>query len=70
MKNNLCARKPLIYHAEEPLALYRYDSPPAAGQKRNLDREDKPMEDSRGNKKNKPKVEIHDLLKKHFTNVI
>ena len=28
------------------------------------------MEDSRGNKKAKPKVEIHDLLKKHFTNVI
>ena len=28
------------------------------------------MEDSRVNKKSKPKVEIHDLLKKQFTNVI
>ena len=28
------------------------------------------MEDSRGNKKAKTKVEIHDLLRKHFTNGI
>ena len=28
------------------------------------------MEDSRGNKKAKPKVEINDLLRKHFTNGI
>ena len=28
------------------------------------------MEDSRGNKKAKPKVEIYDLLRKHFTNDI
>ena len=45
-------------------------SPPAAGQKRKFDREDKPMQDICGNKKAKPKVEIHDLLKKHFTNGI
>ena len=25
------------------------------------------MKDSRSNKKSKPKVEIHDLLKKHYT---
>ena len=28
------------------------------------------MEDSCGNKKANPKVEIHDLLRKHFTNGI
>ena len=28
------------------------------------------MEDRRGNKNSKTKVEIHDLLRKHFTNII
>ena len=70
MKKNLCAKNPLICHAEVPFALYRYDSLPQVGQKHKFDREYKPMEDSRDNKKAKPKVEVHRLLKKHFTNGI
>ena len=35
-----------------------------------FDREDNPMEDSLSKKKANPKVEIHDLLRKHFTNGI
>ena len=70
MNNNLRAQNPLIYHAEVLLALYIDDSPPAYGGKRKFEREEKPMEDSRGNKKAKPEVEIYDLLKKHFTNGI
>ena len=70
MKNNLCVQNPFIYHTEAPLSLYRDDYPPTAGQKRKFDREDKPVEDSRGNKKAKPKVEIHYLLNKNFTNGI
>ena len=31
MKNSLRAQNPLIYHAEVPISLYRYDSLPAAG---------------------------------------
>ena len=38
IKNNLHAQNPLIYHAEMPLTLHSDDSPPEAGQKRNLDR--------------------------------
>ena len=38
--------------------------------KKKFNREDKSMEESRGNNKAKLKVEIYDLLKKHFTNVI
>ena len=63
MKKNLCAKDTLICHAEVPLALYRYDSLPAAGQNRKFDRDYKPMEDSRDNKKANPMVEIHDLLR-------
>ena len=70
MKNNPHARNPLIYHAEVPLALYRDDSLPADRKKLKFDREDKPMEDSRGNKNANPKVEIHELLRKHFTDSI
>ena len=70
MNNNLRARNPLIYHAEMPLALYRKYDPPAAGQKRKFDWEDKPIEDSRSNKKANPNVGIHDLLRNHFTNGI
>ena len=70
MKNNLRAQNPLIYHAEVLLALYIDDSPPAYGGKRKFEREVKPMEDSRGNKKAKPEVEIYDLLKKQFTSGI
>ena len=70
MKNNLRAQNPLVYHAEVPLVLYKYDPPSAAGQKGKFDREEKPMEESRGNNKSNPKVKIHDLLKKHFTNGI
>ena len=32
MKNNICARNPLIYHAEVPIALYGEDSPPKSGE--------------------------------------
>ena len=64
MKNNLRAQNPLIYHAEVPISLYGEDSSLAARQKRNSNREEKPMEESRGNKKFKSKVEIYDLLKK------
>ena len=70
MKNNPRARNPLIYHAEVPLALYRDDSSPTYGQICRFDREDKHIEDIRGNKKAKPKVEIHDLIRKHFRNGI
>ena len=70
MKNNLRAKNPLIYYAEVPLALYRDDSSPAAGQKFSFDREDNPREEIRSNKKSNPRVEIHDLLRKHFTNDI
>ena len=59
-----------IFNAEVPLVLYRDDSPPAAGQKRKFGREDKPMEDRRRNKKAKLNVEIHGLLRNHFTNGI
>ena len=70
MKNKLRTWNPLIYYAEVTIALYGEDSLPAARKKIKLNREDKPMEDSRGNKKANPKVEIYDLLKKHFTNGI
>ena len=70
MKNNLRAQNPLIYHVEVPLAIYIDDYPPVAGQKRKFDRDEKPMEDIRGNKEAKTKVEIHDLLRKQFTNGI
>ena len=63
-KSNLRAQNPLIYHAEVPISLYGEDSLPAAGQKSKFSTEDKPMEDSQEKKKAKPKVEIHDLLKK------
>ena len=53
-----------------PITLYGEYSLSAAGQKRKFNREYKPMEDSSGNKKSNPKVEIHDLIKKHFINVI
>ena len=66
MKNNIRARNPLLYNAEVPLDLYRYDSSTAAGGKGKFDREEKPVEDSCGNKKANPKVEIHYLLRKHF----
>ena len=68
--NNLCAQNTLIYHEDFPLALYRDDSPPSAGKKRKFNREDKTKEYSRSNKKVNPKLEIHDLLRKHFTNGI
>ena len=68
--NNLRVQNPLIYHAEVPLTLYRDDSPPAAGGKLKFDREYKHREDSRRKKKANTKVEIHDLLRKHFTNGI
>ena len=70
MNNNICAHNPLIYHSEVPITLYGEDSLPTAGQKRKFYREDKPTEYRRDNKNDKPKVDIHDLLKKHFTNCI
>ena len=70
MNNNLRAINPLIYHAEVPHALYRDDSPPADGEKRKFYRGYRLREDSRSNKKANPKVEIHDLLRNQFTNVI
>ena len=70
MKNNHRAQNTLIYHAEVSLALYRYDYPPTAGQRRKFNREDKPMEHRCVNKKANPKVKIHDLLRKHLTNGI
>ena len=60
----------MIYHAEVSLVLYKDDSLPADGQKRKFDREDKPMDDSHSNKKANPRVDIHNLLRKHFTNGI
>ena len=59
-----------IFNAEVPLVLYRDDSPPADGEKRKFYRGYRLREDSRSNKKANPKVEIHDLLRKHFTNGI
>ena len=53
---------PLPYIVMTPL--------PQMGKTHKFDREDKPREDSRSNKKENPKVEIHDLLRKHFTNGI
>ena len=70
MNNNLRAQNPLIYYEEVPLALYWDDSPPTAGEKSKFDREDKPREYSRSNNKANPKVKIHDLLRKNFTNGI
>ena len=70
MNNNFRAQNHLIYHAEVPLAIYSDYSPPAAGQKRKFYRDNKPMEDSRSNKKANTKVKIHELLRKHFTNGI
>ena len=70
IKNNLRAQNTLVYHVGVPLALYRDDSSPAAGQKLKFDREDKNRGDSRSNNKSNPKVEIYDLLRKHFTNGI
>ena len=70
MKNNLFARNPLICHAEVPLTLYIDDSLPAAGQKRKFDMEDNPREYSHSNKEANTNVEIHYLLRKHFTNGI
>ena len=60
----------LIYHVEVPIALYGEDSIHTVGHKRKSYRHEKPMEDIHGNKNSKPKVEIHDILKKHFTNGI
>ena len=65
MKSNLRALNLLVYHAELPISLYGEDSPPADGQTRKFNREEKPIEDSRDNK-----VEIYDLLKKQFTSGI
>ena len=70
MKNNLRVWNPLIYHKEFLIAFYGEDSPHAAGQKIKFNREEKSMEYSRGNKKAKPKVEMHDPLKNHSTNGI
>ena len=70
MKNNLHARDTLICYAEIPIALNGEDSLPTSGHKINSYRYEKPMEGIRSNKKAKPKVEINDLLKKHFTNGI
>ena len=67
MKNNLRVQNPLIYHAEGPLTIYRDVSTLTTGQAHKFGREENHMEDSRGNKKADLKVEIHDLLKKHFT---
>ena len=67
MKSNFRAQNPLIYHTEVPLALYRDYALPADGKNRKFDREDKPMKDICGNKKAKTKVEIHELLRNHFT---
>ena len=63
MKNNLRRRNPFIHHAEVLLVLYRYYYPPVSGGKRKFNREDKPRENIRSNKKANPKVEIHDLLR-------
>ena len=52
-----------------PRPIYRW-LPACSWEKRKLDREDKHMEDSQFNNKAKPKVEINDLLRKHFTNGI
>ena len=70
MKNNIHACDSLIYHAEVLITLYGEYSPPTYGHKRKPYKYNKPVEDSFSNKKVKPKVEIRELLKKHFTNGI
>ena len=70
MKNNIHNCNSLIYHTEIPITLYGEDSLPTASHKRKSYKYDKPAEESRSNKKTKLKVDIHELLKKRFTNEI
>ena len=70
MKNNIRAHNPLIYHTEVPIGLYGEDSLPTAGHKCKSYKDYEPVEGSHINKKVKPKVEFHELLKKRFTNEI
>ena len=70
MKNNIHNCNSLIYHTEIPITLYGEDSLPTASNKRKSYKYDKPAEESRSNKKTKLKVDIHELLKKRFTNEI
>ena len=66
-----CAKYLDLSHISAPYPIYRR-IPAHIWKKCKFDREDKPTEDSRGNKKAKAntKVEINDLLRKHFTNGI
>ena len=70
MKNNIRARSPLIYHIEVPAALYEDDSKKTTGIKRAIDDQSGPItgkETGKDNEKPKrTKVQLHDLLLKHF----